>query len=88
MRRLLILPLLLTVGCCKPQVITLPAPIPTVVVEPAFRVTALPADATLVQIYMAYELDLAEWVAYAKKLEILTWGKTTPASVPASPLGN
>ena len=89
MKKLLVIPVLaLMTGCClfrKPEVVYVQAPPPPVVAEPVLRTAALPATATWVEIVQAYTLDLAEWVAYGRRLQILTWGKTTPTPLPEIP---
>ncbi len=64
---------------CKCQPVYVPAPAPPVVVEPQIRAAELPITSTWTDVSTAYKLDLAEWVAYGRKLETLLWGKTTPA---------
>jgi hypothetical protein len=78
--------IVLCVGCCRPIVV--PSTPPTVVAEPEIRVASLPPEAGWVDVSTAYKLDLAEWVAYGRKLQVLLWGKTTPAAPPppAAPL--
>lgn len=67
-------------GCkCKP--VYVPQPPPPVVVEPQIRATGLTITSTWTDVSTAYKLDLAEWVAYGRKLETLLWGKTTPAPI-------
>ena len=79
---LALLVVLMGLGCCKP--ISVPTPPPAVVPEPMLHVTALTENSTWTDISAAYKIDLAEWVAYGRHLEILIWGKTTPPA-PAAP---
>lgn len=76
---IMLLASLLACHKCKPETIAVPAPPPPIIAEPPLRVDQLRDDAGWIDITEAYKLALADWVLYAKKLEILLWGKVQPA---------
>jgi hypothetical protein len=85
MRKLfLVLVAVLSLTGCKlfTKTVYVPQPPPPVVAEPQIRVAELPITSTWMDVSTAYKLDLAEWVAYGRKLETLLWGSTTPAPKP------
>jgi len=79
-----ILFLCLLPGCKKCNPVYVQAPPPPVVIEPALSVEGLKSDSTMIEVVQCYKMDLAEWVAYARKLEVLIWGKPTEPKQPTS----